>query len=368
MNSSDNKIKNIYYMLCYVFNSETLLKINESKYSLEDFENIYDFFALLLCILLDRVIKKGTYKNYIQVTEELSKIKGKIDFTSSISKLSFKRCKAACTYDEFSNNNLINKIILTTINKLLRTDKLGKKYKPRLNRFRAFYNGVDEIDDKSISWNKIRYDRNNKAYSFIIYLCKMILDQLIVSGNEGKSSFKDFRDKQALEDLFEKFLRVFIKKNYPYYTVKSSNLSYNKIENYPFVPKMRTDISIIDEKNRRVFIIEAKFKEPIFNPSRANYFIGKNDKVYIREDLFQINTYVENYKKIEKTKKGDNYKEVYGCLVYAQTPSDPLEDSQFMKLNDNSIAVKTVDMTSNWEEIQEKIRLIVSDFETEVIK
>jgi len=196
----------------------------------------------------------------------------------------------------------------------------------------------------------------------------MILDEVVISEKDGKSPFKEFKDDQALEDLFERFLRVFIRKNYPQFIVKSANLDYNEFEKYLFVPTMKTDISILDDKNRRVFVIDAKFKDHILNDARGNYFTGRDDKVYKREDIFQINTYVENYKKITKTSKGEQYEEVYGCLLYAQTPDNPFEDSPYMSLNDNIIAVKTVDMTSNWNEIETKIKSIVDDFVNGTIK
>lgn len=362
MNSGDNKVRNIYYMLCYVFWGENLFQFDENKYCSEKYENIYDFYTLLLCILLDRVIKKGTYKTYVECEDEISIVKGKIDFSRSISNLSLKRCKPICVYDDFSNNNLINQIIVTTIDKLIKNEKLGKKYKPRLNRFKAFYNDVDIIDTKSIKWNSIKYDRNNKAYNFIVYLCKMILDEVIVNDSSNIIPYKEFKDKQALDGLFERFLRKYISKNYSDYSVGSATLKYNELETYMFVPEMETDISIIDNTNRRVLVIDAKFKDSILGDSRGNYFTGRDDKIYKREDLFQINTYVENYKKITKTPKGEHYNEVYGCLLYAQTPDNPFKDSSYMMLNCNLIAVKTVDMTSEWKEIESKIKCIVDEF------
>ena len=63
----DNKVKNIYYMLCYSFYGEQLNEKDESSLGEEEFENIYNLFSLLLCLILKKQIKKGLHKEYINV-------------------------------------------------------------------------------------------------------------------------------------------------------------------------------------------------------------------------------------------------------------------------------------------------------------
>ena len=48
----DNKVKNIYYMLCYSFYGELLNEKEEASLGSEAFDNIYNLFSLLLCMLL----------------------------------------------------------------------------------------------------------------------------------------------------------------------------------------------------------------------------------------------------------------------------------------------------------------------------
>ena len=111
-------VKNIYYMLSYAFYS---LNFNEyKKVASEEFENIYELFSELLIIALNKQIKQGLYRDYIEVDETTSSIRGKINITESINELSFINKKLNCTYDEFSINSYLNKIIKTTLNILLK--------------------------------------------------------------------------------------------------------------------------------------------------------------------------------------------------------------------------------------------------------
>ena len=96
-------VKNIYYMLSYAFYS---LNFKEyKKVASEEFDNIYELFSELLIIALNKQIKQGLYRDYIEVDETTSSIRGKINITESINELSFINKKLNCTYDEFSVNS-----------------------------------------------------------------------------------------------------------------------------------------------------------------------------------------------------------------------------------------------------------------------
>ena len=61
----DNKVKNIYYMLCYSFYGELLNEKDEAELGSEAFDNIYNLFSLLLCLILKKEVKKGLHREYI---------------------------------------------------------------------------------------------------------------------------------------------------------------------------------------------------------------------------------------------------------------------------------------------------------------
>ena len=68
----DNKVRNIYYMLCYSFYGEQLNKKSESMLGEEAFENIYNLFSMLLCLILKNQLKKGIYGQYQSYQESRS--------------------------------------------------------------------------------------------------------------------------------------------------------------------------------------------------------------------------------------------------------------------------------------------------------
>ena len=101
----DYRISNVYYMLAYAFNSDTLHELKNRNVSTEKFDNIYDIYAILLSSLSDKLIKKGLVRQYVDKKEETNIVKGKINFTETIKSNSLNYKKVICEYDDYTQNN-----------------------------------------------------------------------------------------------------------------------------------------------------------------------------------------------------------------------------------------------------------------------
>ena len=80
-------IKNIYYMLSYAF--QVLNEKGYRKVTTESFENVADLLSEILAIGVSKQIKQGLVKDYIDVNETTSSIRGKINIAESINSQSF---------------------------------------------------------------------------------------------------------------------------------------------------------------------------------------------------------------------------------------------------------------------------------------
>ena len=153
------RIQNIYYMLAYAFQV-----LNEQGYrniATEDFDNTAELCAAILIRGTSIQIKRGLGKEYIPQTEALSSLRGKIDITESIKTQALQRKQLVCSYDEFSVNSYMNRIIKSTMQLLLRVD-ITKARKKELRKLLVFFDDVDVIDLYSVNWN-MQYNRNNQT-------------------------------------------------------------------------------------------------------------------------------------------------------------------------------------------------------------
>lgn len=344
----DNRVKNIYYMLCYTFYGDLLNEKDDAILSDEAFDNIYNLFSLLLCILLKKQIKKGIYKDYNNFKDELSVVRGKINLNDSINKNSLTKKKIVCEYDQYDENCLLNQIIKTTIYYLLLSNKINNNTKDLLKKLNTYFVSVDKVEIKSINWDKLKFNRNNMFYKYLVSLCRLILKGLIVSDKNGNNKFKEFLDDTRISAIYENFIKEYYRKHYPELNARSKKLYLTEEQSFDFIPMMKTDITL--EYDNRMLIIDAKFYSKIL---RENY-ISANCKTVSSNNLYQIITYVDNQ---------DPYKigNVSGMLLYAQTVNEPsISISKF--LNQHKIMIKTLDMNESWDDIKNRLNSIALCF------
>ena len=80
-------------MLAYAF--KVLNEKTYKKIETEEFENISELLSEILFLGVSKQVKQGLVKDYIDVTEDVSSPKGKINITESINRLNFIRGKQA---------------------------------------------------------------------------------------------------------------------------------------------------------------------------------------------------------------------------------------------------------------------------------
>ena len=334
-------------MLSYAFSSLNFKEYNKVK--AEEFENIYDLFAELLTIALNKQIKQGLYRDYIEVDETTSSIRGKINITESINELSFINKKLNCTYDEFSVNSYLNKIIKTTLTMLLKAP-ISKERRRPIKNILLYFRDIDILDINSINW-QIRYDRNNQDYRMIIGICYLTLTGLIQSETKGENKLMEFFDDARMSRLYEKFiLNYYIKEYRGLITAHSPQIKWQLEDDMDYLlPVMQTDITL--EHGDKILIIDAKFYSKILS---SRY----GDKIR-SSHLYQIFSYVKN-KELELELE-DKSHELSGMLLYAGTKEKIQPDVDYM-MSGNKISVKTLDLYCDFELIKAQLDKIITEY------
>ena len=334
-------------MLSYAFNV-----LNGDVYrnaATEEFANTANLFSEILILGLNKQIKQGLLRDYIEIDENLSTIRGKIDITESIKTQSFLKNQLNCNFDEFSLNFKLNQIIKTTIFLLLKSNSVDDERKIKLKRIMLYFYDVDLIENiHSINWN-IRYHRNNQNYRMLIYFCELIINGLLITEEDGEVKIRDFLDDQRFHMLYEKFVLNFYKKEFPSLHVYSPVIPW-KIddENYNMLPRMETDI-VLEYTDKKILIIDTKAYQRITR-GRGSAKINSNH-------LYQIFSYVKNK---EEALSGEPH-EVAGMLLYAKTYDGVYPDEEY-QMSGNIISVKTLDLNQEFDDISEQLKNIAVNF------
>ncbi|MCI7728994.1 MAG: hypothetical protein MSH47_04860 [Bacteroidales bacterium] len=114
------QIRNIYYMLAYAF--QQLKQNNYEDIAGEKFDEIHDLFAEILIRGISYQLKQGLHKEYIDVHESITTLRGKLDINGTVKNIMMRKQVLDCDYDILSENNLFNQILKTTVLFLIAPD------------------------------------------------------------------------------------------------------------------------------------------------------------------------------------------------------------------------------------------------------
>ncbi len=337
-------INNIYHMLSYAF--QTLKQENYKDVSIEPFDEMYDLFAAILSKGIGFQLKHGLYKEYINYQEDLAVVSGKINISETIKKYSSHKKVLSCNFDKFSENNLYNQILKTTVMLLLRNKKVKAEYKDNLKKMMLFFSDVDLLNPKGIRWSAIQFQRNNQTYRMLIGICQLIIEGMLITTNAGDYKLASFIDEQRMCRLYEKFILEYYRKHFPELTVTASQIPWC-VEDSTMLPTMQSDIHL--QKDNTVLIIDAKYYSQTTQFRYNKHTIHSNN-------LYQIFTYVKNrdyqFENLEHT--------VSGMLLYAKT-EDEIQPDNVYQMHGNQITVKTLDLNLPFVDIKKQLDEIVEE-------
>ena len=333
-------IKNIYYMLTYAFQS--LRQSNYDSMTTEDFENIHDMFAAILGKGVANQLKQGLYKEYTLQLEELSVLRGKLNLQGTIKNRIQHRRRLACEYDELSEDNLLNRILKTTMMILVRQETVKQDRKALLKKNLILFENVDMIEPDQIRWDRIRYQRNNQSYRMLMNICYLVLGSLLLSTDKGKTKLATFLDERSMHSLYEKFILEYFRYHHPEYKANPDTIQWNIDDGMiDFLPSMVTDITL------KLLIIDAKYYRHTMQTQHEVSSIHSGN-------LYQIFAYVKN---LDRNQTGN----VAGMLLYAKTQEQITPNNKY-SMNGNTIWVRTLDLNLPFTQIAEQLERIAGDY------
>lgn len=342
-------VQNIYYLLCYAWN-----KLEESKVvdvNAEDITKLSDLFAKVLITGTTYLLKKGLDRDYRSREETGRRIKGKILLASSVKQNLFQKSMARCEYDELNYDVLHNQIIKSTIGTLLKIKELNQDLRRSLITLYRRFPRISDIPMTTQKFRQVRLHRNNCFYDFLLKVCEIINEAVLIDERTGDYKFKDFlRDEKAMSDLFEAFVRNFYKKEQDAYSVSSEWINWYLEKaggDDLFLPGMLTDISLAAKDGSRKIIIDTKYYRDGFKKKAK---MGAGEKL-ISGNLYQMFAYLKNLERL-----GAINARCEGILLYAQAG----EEADFhFSLPGHHLRVKTLNLNQDWRGIHQDLLALI---------
>ena len=337
-------VQNIYYMLAYAFHV-----LNENGYrsiETEQFDNVGELCAAILAKGVALQLKRGLGKEYVPQTEPLSSLRGKIDMAESIKTQAMLRKQLACTYDDFTVNSYMNRILKSTMELLVRSD-ITKARKKELRKLLVFFGEVEPLNVYDINWH-LQYNRNNQSYRMLISICYLVIKGLLQSNTSGGTKLMDFLDEQRMCRLYEKFILEYYRKEHPEIKASASQIPWQLDDDFSsMLPVMQTDIML--SKGNDALIINAKYYGHTTQEQYGVHTLHSGN-------LYQVFTYVKN----KDTEYGDQPHTVSGMLLYART-DEAVQPNHTYHMSGNKISVRTLDLGQSFSSIVASLDGIVAE-------
>ena len=338
-------IKNVYHMLSYAF--QVLQNQGYRSLATEDFENVADLCAAILCKGVADQIRQGLGQAYVRRTESMSCPRGQIEMAQSIQSRAVLKRQLVCSYDEFSVDFEMNRLIKSTLLLLLHHD-IGKERKKTIRTLLMFFTNVGEADLNHVNWH-MQYNRNNQTYRMLVTVCWLIVKGLLQRQENGPLRMMDFLDEQRMCRLYEKFILAYYRKEFPQIKATASQIAWDLDDDFDeLLPIMQSDIMLT--YNGRVLIIDAKYYTHLLQSQYDANTLHSNN-------LYQIFTYVKN----KTTGMATDSENVSGMLLYAKTDEGIDLSEKVYHMSGNKITVRMLDLNCNFSMIAAQLNQIARD-------
>ncbi|MFB9973948.1 restriction endonuclease [Allobacillus sp. SKP2-8] len=334
-------IKNIYFMLAYAWDHPHEKNVID-VYG-EDEKDIINLLSKVLILKVKSLVKRGLYKEYKPLKEESGIIRGKLLFKESFESFSYKKGKMHIEHEEFTLDILHNQLIKETMLQLCMYKELEREYYEDLKRLLMYFRSISRIELRPNYFEQIKLHRNNQHYRFILNICQLVSENVLLHEGSGRLIFNDFsRDHMKMAKLFEAFVKSFYRHEYPESRARSESLDWGAIgEKIEHVPQMRTDISmdVFEQK----YIIDTKFYEHGLAENRSKEIVRSGH-------LYQLYAYLENDK---RKRNGDT---AVGILLY---PRVYQSFQLHYEIQGFHIKICSVDLAKNWKSIEAELKEIL---------
>lgn len=339
-------IQNIYYLLCYAWN-----RLEEGEIvdvSGIDSTELVDLFASVLTAGMGHLMRRGLEQGYQTFEEELSCIRGRIQIATSARRMLLQHGKALCRHDELTPNTLANRIIKSTLRLLGKVDSIDADIKASCLKTYRELGGIDDIEVSKKTFRSVQLYANNRYYRFLLNVCQLITENLLVDEMTGKYKFRDFlRDERRMARLFESFVFNFIRSERNDLSVRKEKISWDAKSDDPdnlfYLPQMETDISVRNAE--KTLIIDTKY----YSKTMSTYF--GSESIH-SSNLYQILAYLKNMEQ----RVGPDV-EAEGLLLYPQVNRTISLD---YTIQGHLVGIQTLDLAAPWNRIQADINGMIN--------
>ena len=354
-------VRNWWHMLLYAWDLVDLSGLFDAKW-----ERAPDLRALLTQILAEltnRQIRRGLRGDYVDRSEALKTVRGGIDFNRTLSDLVLYKGQLHCEYQEYSLNVPRNQIIATTLQRQMRRgfEKINNdRRREVMDDVERLVRMMADIGDVGLSRSLIatemrKLGANEREYKLMLRICEMLYEPRMPQESEDErgESFRNWT-RHRRNEIFERFVANF-------YILRLSGRSWrvstqltqrwhvtsDDDENGLGLPIMRPDIVLTSRDGSKRIVIDTKWYGSVTSGYYGSITVNS-------ANLYQMYAYLAS-----QDHESDAHRTATGVLLYGQTKEG--ERKLRTRIEEHPFWVETLDLTQDWEEIEDDLKRLVEE-------
>lgn len=268
-----------------MYNQNIYNKLTESKKQSEDYNQLLDFQADILCGCIRDMMNNGLLNKFNSHLIETDRPRGSIDIQQQAKKGLLGKASLACKVNQVDINTHCNIIIKAAINRLLTLTRIYKqsKIQPKnIRRLKYFKDMLYDVSDIT-SIRGIRLLSTLEVpqkYRQVYSIQLVILKNFLISSQQGNESLLDLKDKSKIYEVYQNFVANFYKKKLQgrgLEVTSQEGITWISLWDSQISTNLRPDCVIKDKINKRVLIIDTKWYDQTADKSGENLKIGINN-------------------------------------------------------------------------------------------
>ena len=348
-------IRNLWHMLLYAWNEYPINR----HWTLADVEKAPTLDALLAAILaklVEQRVRIGLGRGYVNETQTIRGIRGRIDFTASLKYRTFEQGQAHCQFPQYSANAPKNQIIRSTLAKLAQVGHFGHDHaladdlRHHLRWLTRQLDGIDLIEPNLDFIRRQQSARDDGDYRLMLAICELLLQRQMpmeTSGGQPLPSIQ--RQALVLYNVYERFVANFYRLRLQGYIVKAqSRLSWPARQENTYLPVMKPDLIL--QSASALFVLDTKFTAK----SLVENIWGKQQ--FDSSHLYQMYAYLTT-----QAHRSEQYQKAVGILLY---PAVHEKLAEKIELGHHTIRIECIDLCAAWQDVEEQLLGIIVDDKT----
>jgi 5-methylcytosine-specific restriction enzyme subunit McrC len=124
---------------------------------------------------LQRTVRSGLSRSYRPCSDDLLKVRGKLNVTRQFTRLAASPQLIACHFEEFTADVPLNRLLLCAV-ALLRRESQSAETQRLLNELSTYFVDVQSISAPEALLLELRFDRANKQWKTLAQLARLLLE------------------------------------------------------------------------------------------------------------------------------------------------------------------------------------------------